>query len=173
LFVIALLFALSIAGCGGKEEAPPTFQELRTMAVAFLKQMNKASNDLQDAYKAAGINEKLGSGDFMQQNAALTALAQLLDGYLKQVNSVVPPSEVPEAPPLKIAVVKSKSELQSAVQDVRSAIQEGSKSKVQAAFMKLGAVGSGPGTENPHDLEQAMLTKYNIPDNEVNYRRPQ
>lgn len=183
-----LLLGLNIA-CGGNNTKPPakaatvtttqpppppppTFQQQRDAAVRFLRQLNQASNNLQDAFTSAGLEQKLASGNLLQINAALTTATQQLDGYQKQINEIPPPVEVPEAADLKVATLKLSGKQQQVLQQLRTAIQSGSQSEMLRAGQQFDQLDSDPDAKRPNELEQALLARFNIPDTEVSYRRP-
>lgn len=151
---------------------PPTFQQQRDTAVRFLRQLNQASNNFEDAFDSAGLDQKLASGNLLQINAAFTTVTQQLDGYQKQISGIVAPPEVQEAAGLMAASLSLANKLQQALQQLRSAIQSGSESEVLRAIQQFDQLDRDPDAKRPDELEQSLLAKFNIPDSEVNYRRP-
>lgn len=186
-----LLFGFSVA-CGGGL----TFQQQRDAAVGFLRQMNQASNNLEDAFTAANVADKLASppaasvprqwrpftaaklgdkltgGTVHQINAALTTLTQQMDGYQKLIAELTPPPEVADLAALTAAEQKSVVKFQEVLQQLRSGIQAGSEAKIAQAVQRLAFLDLDPDFKKPAELQQAILARFNIPDAEVSYRRP-
>ena len=59
----------------------PTFEQQRAKVVQFLKQMNQASNNFDDTFMTSGFEEKYGSGDFSQMDAALSTILSQIEGF--------------------------------------------------------------------------------------------
>jgi hypothetical protein len=139
--------------------------------VRFLRELNQASNNLNDTFASAGLDVKLASGDSLQINAALTSFVAQLEGYIRQVNETAAPAEVRETAEIKAATSQSAFKFQTVIQSLRAAIQAGNAAEITRLVPQLDALERDPEVTRPDTLQQALLTKYNIPDAQVNYRR--
>lgn len=175
IMILALTGGI-LTGCTKVESTPtptPTlsFQEQRTRVVQFLKQINGARNNFDDASKSANIDRKISSGNVLELNAALTTVMQQLEGYQRQVSDISIPSGISELAELKAANLAAAAKIYQAFQQVRSAIQSGNAAEVQRAVQFMRQLSSDPDYNRSDEIEKTLLARYNIPDPEVNYRR--
>ncbi|MBI2857706.1 MAG: hypothetical protein HYX90_01400 [Chloroflexi bacterium] len=151
----------------------PTFQQQRQLSVSFLRQLNQISNNLEGALESANVPQKIASGDLLQINAAITTLALQLDGFQRQVTELAVPAGMVDLAEIKGAELRAAEKIRQLFQGLRAAIQNGDRNEIQRAVFGLGQIENDPGIERPNKLQETLLAVFNIPDNEVNYRRQQ
>ncbi len=167
----AVTFVLTSVGGLLACSSSSTFEQQRATVVKFLKQINDAGNDFNNAFKAAGIDKKIASGNLLEINSALTTTLQQLEGYQQRVKEMSVPSGIPELAELKSSELAAAAKVYQVFQQLRSSIQSGNAAEVQRVALQLGKLSSDPDLKRSDQIEEALLAKYNIPDNEVNYSR--
>ena len=138
----------------------------------FLRELNQASNKFEDPFASAGLDIKVASGDLSLVNAALTSVVAQLEGYIKQVNELAAPADVGETGELKAATLQAASKVLKLVQALQTAIQTRNVAEITRLAPQLATLENDPAVRRPDTLQQAILAKYNIPETQVNYRRP-
>jgi hypothetical protein len=137
--------------------------------VQFLRQYNEAVNNFTDAFEAAGLYDKLGSDDpFEVKMAATTALA-MIDGYERRLNEL-PTPEISELTGLLANEQELVIKTRHGYQLILSALQAGGTATLGQAYRNNLTHIEAAGLKS-EELVTALLAKYNIPDDEVNYRR--
>ncbi len=165
LWCLCLLFGGSgLIGCGGSGSYT---LDQQASVVQFPKQLNTATDNLNEALKAANLSGKVSARTLDIQT--LGALAQKVGEYQSQVNAISVPTDMPELAELKSAVQDVQSQAQILIQQMRSAIQLYNAAELSSIAAQLSQLSSN--YKKPQQLEESILSKYRIPDSYVGYSR--
>ena len=169
LLVAVLLGAALLLTFACKSDT--SFTKERTTVTTFLRQINKANNNLEDTYQIANLPATLLSGDVTRIRKALSTLQVQLDSYKRQVTEIVAPPSVAELAQLKTLELASADKFQRLVEETKLSTT-GSEREAQFFVEQLAELAADPETKRTTQLHQFLLAKYNLPDSEVSYRRP-
>ena len=161
--IVILAIVIPAVGCSSE----PTFEQQREATVEYLRAYNEIDNDLDDVmdsimstYTPALVP------DYFQLNRVVTQSLSAYQGGLNRIHELEAPTDETLA---HIEVYKKwLQDMISALQNLQSAISSGNQDDVNEAFEDLDNVGSQASQINRHT--ESLMVKYNIPDNEVNYK---
>ncbi|MBM3948906.1 MAG: hypothetical protein FJ312_06665 [SAR202 cluster bacterium] len=178
---LTALVLLAVSCSKGPPPAPtptptPTFTQQREVAVSFLRTTNQAMNDFSDSITdVSPVHDMFGQLDVLALSANINKLLTQLEGYSRRIDEIVAPLQVPETVQIKSSLVLEADKIQSALEAIRSPIQKGDQAELDAAVSRLAELSedTDTATARVHRVTQELFTGFNIPDTEVNYRRPQ
>jgi|GEM_PF-2453472 len=179
---ILVLVLIGLVGCASPASTPtplpapsptptPTLSERRGDIAKYLAAYNQASNNADDTMNAA-LAPLTSGADWNKWDAAATSLLRVVSGYEQQIKDLKPPQHTVKALLLQGKFESFTGELTRTVTAMQAATRARDENGLQASALRLGAMAIEPATKEIDALIQQLLEEFNIPDSEVQYRRP-
>ena len=177
---LVILALIGLVACATPAPAPtplptpsptPTSSERRADIAKYLGVYNQVSNNTDDTMNST-LAPLRSAGDWNTWDAVVTSLLGVVRGHEQQVQGLTPPQHTAKALLLQTKTESFARELTSAVNSMQTAVRARDENSLQASTRRLGAMAVEPATKEIDTLIQQLLEEFNIPDSEVQYRRP-
>ena len=147
------------------------FEGLRSSVVQYLLGVNTAWNDYIDSLDNASVIDDVASGEAARVNSALNTRIKTSEGFIARINALNPPSAIDELATIQNLTKAIAEAVHGWQVEYRDAVFVGDQTKI-LKVEEANPVSLVIDLEDmAESLQEDVLARFNIPDEEVEYER--